>query len=136
MPKLKQKEIADVRDKYLDDQGGICPICGMVIEEDPVLDHDHSTGHVRSTLHRECNSIEGKFANWFKSFGKGKDPETVLLGIIQYWKKDYTNNPLHPKHLTDKDKELRKLRRRLKLAKRKETKERLRNEIKELRKNL
>lgn len=132
MFKLKQKDLPELREAWLKKQKGICPICQKKIEADPVLDHDHKAGHCRATLHRECNSIEGKFANWFKTFGKDKDPVEVLHGIARYIQQDYSSNPLHPKHRTEDDKKLLKLKRRLKAAKRTETKERIKLEIKQL----
>ena len=136
MRKLKQSEIPDFRQELLEAQDYRCAICGGRIESDPVLDHCHKTGHIRAVLHRECNSIEGKFANWFKSFGKDRNPDDILVGIKEYWWRDFTGNPLHPKHMRDEDKQLRDLRRRLKKAKRKTTRERLKSEIKEIKEKL
>lgn len=136
MRKLKQSEIPNVRQEMLEAQDYRCAICGERINNDPVLDHCHRTGHIRAVLHRECNVIEGKFANWFKSYGKNRNPNDVLDGLKIYWAIDFSHNPLHPKHMRDKDRQLKDLRRRLKRAKRKTTQERLRNEIKEIKEKL
>ena len=132
MKKLKQKELKEYREKKLEAQSGICPICSMPIDSDPVLDHDHVDGYCRDVLHRHCNAIEGKLANWFKSFGQDVDPDTLFEGLKQYRKKDFSDNPLHFKHKTENEKQIRVLKRRLRKAKRDSTKERIKNQIKEL----
>ena len=132
MKKLKQREIPEYREELLKRQANTCPICTRPIVSDPVLDHCHRSGHIRAVLHRECNAIEGKIANWFKSFGKDVDPELFLEGLKLYWRRDFTNNPYHPKHKTESEKKIRVLKRRLRQAKRDSTKERLKEQIKEL----
>jgi len=49
--------------------------------------------------------------------------------LVEYWGQDYSENPIHPKHLTDKDKLLRKYKRLLKRSKRESTKEKYRKLI-------
>ena len=102
--------------------------------KDAVLDHDHVSGRVRCVLQREVNSFEGKVWNAYKRFIRplGASYEDVLIAIIEYWSKDYSSNPIHPKHLTDKDKLLRKYKRLLKQSKRESTKEKYRKLISEL----
>ena len=41
-------------DKMLEKQGGVCALCGCVMER-PVVDHDHVTGVVRGILCHPCN---------------------------------------------------------------------------------
>jgi len=130
MNKLKQSEIKSFREELLIRQGGRDPITGLQIK-DAVLDHDHVSGHVRCVLQREVNSFEGKVWNAYKRFIRplGASYEDVLISIIEYWSKDYSANPMHPKHLTDKDKLLRKYKRLLKQSKRESTKEKYRKLI-------
>ena len=128
--KLRHNEIKSFREELLIRQGGRDPITGLQIK-DAVLDHDHVSGRVRCVLQREVNSFEGKVWNAYKRFIRplGASYEDVLISIIEYWSKDYSANPMHPKHLTDKDKLLRKYKRLLKLSKRESTKEKYRKLI-------
>lgn len=58
--RLTPKELPEVRARLLALQCGVCALCGERIDSDPVLDHDHVTGHVRGVLHRGCNTMLGK----------------------------------------------------------------------------
>ena len=133
MNKLKQSEIKSFREERLIRQGGRDPITGLQIK-DAVLDHDHVSGHVRCVLQREVNSFEGKVWNAYKRFIRplGASYEDVLISLVEYKNKDYSNNPIHPNHKTDKDKVIREYRRRIKRAKRPQTKEKYRVLIREL----
>lgn len=128
--KLKHKEIKLYREAALKKQKGIDPISGLPIT-DPVLDHDHKTGHVRQVLQREVNAFEGKVINAFNRYFKhlGVSKEDAVIQLVEYWGQDYSENPIHPKHLTDKDKLLRKYKRLLKRSKRESTKEKYRKLI-------
>lgn len=130
--KLKQKDLKEYRSNLLREQKGICPLCKHKIKDkEAVLDHDHKTGLCRRVLHRRCNAIEGKFANWFRSYGhpNGVCPSVILPAIVDYWDADYSGSVLHPTHKTPKDKAIRDLRRRYRKAKRDSTKKRLREQI-------
>ena len=133
MNKLKQSDIKSLREELLKAQGGQDPITGLQIKN-PVLDHDHASGYVRCVLQREVNSFEGKVWNAYKRFIRplGASYEDVLIALIEYWNKDYSNNPIHPKHKTDTDKVVREYRRRIKRAKKPQTKEKYRVLIREL----
>ena len=128
--KLKHKEIKLYREAALKKQKGIDPISGLPIT-DPVLDHDHKTGHVRQVLQREVNAFEGKVINAFNRYFNhlGVSKEDAVIQLVEYWGQDYSENPIHPKHLTDKDKLLRKYKRLLKRSKRESTKEKYRKLI-------
>jgi len=131
--KLKQSDIKKLREELLDQQGGQDPITGLPIT-DPVLDHDHDSGAVRCVLQREVNSFEGRVWNSYKRFIRplGASYEDVLISLVEYKSKDYSNNPIHPNHKTEKDKIIREYRRRIKRAKRPQTKEKYRVLIREL----
>ena len=46
-------------DEIVNEQGGVCPLCGR---EDPEhVDHDHATGTVRGVLCFNCNGGLGQF---------------------------------------------------------------------------
>ncbi len=62
--KLKQRDIAPLREQLLVEQEHVCLLCQEVIEQNKaVLDHDHKSGHIRGVLHRGCNSLLGKIEN-------------------------------------------------------------------------
>lgn len=107
-PRLKQPEIKIWRDTLREEQKGICPICGTQIESDnTVLDHCHSSGLVRGSLHRGCNALLGKLENNYKRCGVRFD---MLAGIsprvAEYISGDYSLNPFHPSHRTSEEKRL------------------------------
>lgn len=130
--KIKQKDVKKLREDYLKRQKGICPLCQLPIAKDKaVLDHDHSSGHIRKVLHRHCNVLEGKLANWYRSYGapNSVDLHVLLSSIRDYHAADYTDQPLHYLHKTEKDKKIKGLKKRLRQAKRHTTKQRLEAEI-------
>jgi len=129
--KLKQKDLPEYRVQRAEQQGGMCPLCGRGWQ-DAVLDHCHTTGKVRNVLCRLCNSLEGKIENWIKRYGRGVQRELFLFNLIKYWEEDYSKNLIHPKHRTEEEKEIAKLSKRLKAAKKESTKLRLRAEIQRL----
>ena len=123
MNRLKQKELADYRYELWCEQSHICPLCDKQIEkEDAVLDHSHTEGHVRRVLHRACNSSEGRVMKWAYS-SKHHDPIAFLKNLIKYHEGDYTNMPLHPKHLTPNEKEIKKLTKLMRAKKKQETRD-------------
>lgn len=61
--KLKSTAIKSYRLEQLEKQNNCCALCGDVIIDDAVLDHDHKTGLIRQVLHRGCNSMLGKIEN-------------------------------------------------------------------------
>ena len=63
MHKIKTKDIPETREALLKEQGYRCALCGAGLTEDPVLDHDHKTGLLRATLHRQCNAFLGRIEN-------------------------------------------------------------------------
>jgi hypothetical protein len=63
-----------IKDKYRARQARQlveCVICG--VQTDPVVDHDHQTGHVRGGLCRNCNLGLGHFKD---------DPELLRLAAL------------------------------------------------------
>jgi len=109
MKRLKQKDLKDFRLGQLLVQGGTCPLCKTKIKpEEAVLDHDHDTGHVRGVLHRSCNSSEGRILSWAKR-SRDSNPYHFLKNLVEFHEKDHSDNPIHPKHMTEAEKELKKL---------------------------
>lgn len=118
--KLKSKDIKPTRDRLLQQQGYLCALCKLPCSDDQaVLDHDHTGGHVRSVLHRSCNAVEGKLIGAMRRFGI-KNPDDFLLEVVNYHTKHSTNitGLIHPAHKTQEEKkELAKKRRKNKAKK-------------------
>lgn len=77
--------------------------------KDPVLDHCHSTGAVRGTLHRSCNALLGKVENNHARFGVSKSSLPAFLhGAAKYLQIHATNitGLLHPTHKTADEKRI------------------------------
>jgi len=77
---LKSKEIKPLREEWLEEQKGECPILGKVIKpENATLDHLHKLkseapneeglGCCRGVLHAKANAWEGKVTNSFRRVG-------------------------------------------------------------------
>ena len=134
--KLKYTEVKVLREELRNKNMGICPICQEALSpEEAALDHCHKTGHIRNTIHKDCNILLGKIENYIGRYGKRlRDPvilDTALTNIVSYIIEDYRINPYHPTHKTPEDKELRQHRSRLRKAKKPETKEKYKKLIKE-----
>ena len=135
--KLKQKEISGYRNKELLAQKGVCALCYTKIKTGAeALDHDHTTGYVRKVLHADCNILLGKIENFLNRRGKGlRDGEegkrlpAFFINVYSYMVDNYSYNPLHPKHLTPEEKEIKLYKKRMKKAKRETTKKKYRDLI-------
>lgn len=131
--KLHRDDVAKYRAQQLKQQKGLCPLCGdKILPNEAVLDHDHETGHIRRVLHRQCNSVEGRVINWVRRTGRDVTPEQFLRNLIKYWNDDYSKNKIHCTHLTEQEKELKRLRKKLRTSKRASTKDKYRKLIQEL----
>jgi len=77
------------------------------VASDPVLDHCHTTGAVRGTLHRGCNALLGKVENNASRFGVKSLP-AFLNGAASYLQRHMTNitGLIHPTHKTEDEKRL------------------------------
>lgn len=126
--RLKTKEIQHYRARLLKEQNGICALCETPIRAgDDTLDHCHATGHVRRVLCRTCNGAEGRVLSWAKRVPC--NPLLFLSNLAKYWQDDYTRNPFHPMHLTETEKEIKKLRKRMNKVKRSRTKQKYKDKI-------
>ena len=74
-----------------------------------VLDHDHSTGAVRATLHRGCNALLGKIENNHKRYGV-VNLAAFTNGVAAYLQYHMTNQTgwLHPTHKSEDEKRIRR----------------------------
>lgn len=106
MKKLKTTEVSSTRTSLLASQAGRCDLCKLECKEpEAVLDHDHSTGIIRSTLHRSCNALLGKIENNFRRYGI-RNLAAFLHGVPGYLQRHETDRTglLHPTHKTDEEK--------------------------------
>lgn len=83
----------------------MCKLPG--VSNDPVLDHCHTTGAVRGTLHRSCNALLGKVENNAARFGV-RSLSAFLHGAASYLQLHTTNitGLTHPTHKTEDEKRL------------------------------
>lgn len=108
MQLLRQKDLPDYRLFQLQLQGYRCALCGTVLSPSlAAMDHDHSTGHCRAVLCPMCNRREGSIAAWLK--GVKCPPDEWIARLVEYWDKDYSDNPLYPTHPNDCTKKFSKL---------------------------
>ena len=65
--RITQSQVAQLRATLASRQQHVCPLCHGPIQS-PVLDHDHTSGRVRSVLCRTCNSALGVIENFRARF--------------------------------------------------------------------
>jgi len=115
--RLKPKEVKAYREQLLKKQGGICPLCQQTIEvHESTLDHDHFTGRCRRVLHRSCNHAEGRIKSWAKR-SRSNDVLLYLQNLVSYWETDWRDQPIHPNHKSDIEKQISKIRKRMRKCK-------------------
>lgn len=130
--RLKQKELKMYRDKLLKEQGGLCYLCEKPIEPgNETLDHSHETGHCRRVLCRQCNGAEGRILHWAKRSG-ADDVQQFLLNLSDYWLIDFKDTPIHPTHLTEKQKQIKALKKKRSKVITERAKQRYTDQIKKL----
>lgn len=106
--RLTTSEIKPTREAQIIGQRGLCDLCRLPgVAKDPVLDHCHSSGAVRGTLHRSCNALLGKVENNSARFGVRNLP-AFLHGAASYLQKHSTNvtGLIHPTHKTEDEKRI------------------------------
>jgi len=114
---VKQNELKTLRIKLHTEQDGVCPILKKPFHEsEMVVDHQHKTkteelgkngaGMIRGAIHRQANTIEGKFVNAFRRYGLHKhiDEPTFLRNLADYLERKPTNyvHPLEVPRLVQK----------------------------------
>ncbi|NRB01181.1 MAG: exonuclease VII [Rhodobacteraceae bacterium] len=122
--RITHREIKEIRQAQVAQQRSRCALCGLPVKvDDAVLDHCHTTGAVRATLHRSCNALLGKIENNYRRLGvSDKMLPAFLNGCAGYLQKHSVNRTglIHPTHRTAEEKRLLKnerARKRRKLAK-------------------
>ena len=107
---LKVSEVHGVLKQVMAKQGNKCAICGkgFTPKDGPVLDHCHTTGHIRGALHRSCNSIEGRMKALGHRGHAGVSSPDYIIGLGKYL--EYHDRPrialIHPSHMTEDAKRL------------------------------
>ena len=106
--RLKYTEVKDYRSQQLSEQKHCCALCGDMIIDDAVLDHDHKTGLIRKVLHRGCNAMLGKIEN-----NMARNRMDIVR--LQTWAKNLGNyitdthtEIIHPTHLTPEERKMKK----------------------------
>ena len=94
--KLKYTEVRTYRQQQLAQQDFCCALCGDIIIDDAVLDHDHKTGLLRKVLHRGCNAMLGKIENnMARNHLRGQRLKQFALNLVDYISVTHTE-VLHP----------------------------------------
>ena len=98
--RIKQSEIKIYREQYWQENNGICPVCQTPIElKDAVLDHRHSDGYIRNTIHRFCNTFISHIENNQKRNKISPSQLTAILANFESYIQ--AHKPiLHPTHKT------------------------------------
>lgn len=110
MQRLTASQIKPLREQLLIKQGGVCAITRYPLpKEKAVLDHCHTTGHVRGVLQSGVNALLGKLENNHARFGCSHAQMLMMLSPAgqEYLKADYSRMPLHPTFRTEDEKRLR-----------------------------
>lgn len=111
--KLTRSQLRPLGMRMLQDQGGVCSLCGnpidLTIKGEMVIDHDHETGQVRGALHRSCNAAEGKVANAAGRWGAKSMSYAAILpwlrNLVAYLESD-PQPYIYPTHKTPEEKRI------------------------------
>jgi hypothetical protein len=109
---LKQKDLKALKEKWYNEQNGICPLfCQKYPIEEVTLDHSHAIksdklgengkGLCRGVIHFQANSIEGKITNAFKRYGGDKHIDIIsylrnLANYLEHNKIHSDEKYIHP----------------------------------------
>lgn len=99
--KLKHTQIKSYREEQTILQNNCCALCGIPFTQEDriVLDHNHTTGHIRGSIHANCNSLLGRLENGAKRYPVNLD--AFLANVSEY--KDRQLPELHPTHYTKEE---------------------------------
>lgn len=108
--RLEAKHLPAVKSKLLVAQNGVCPLCKRDMASfqsiNKVVDHDHSTGHIRGVLCRVCNGEEGRVKARAIRCSSGDKYQDWIIALAAYYLM-HRENPsqyLHPTHLSEPEK--------------------------------
>lgn len=110
MNRLTASKVKPFREKMHLDQQGRCALTHYPLSPDKaVLDHCHTSGHVRGVLDRGVNALLGKIENNYKRYGLSL-PQVFALGrgLEAYLTREHSANPLYPTHKTEDEKRIRR----------------------------
>lgn len=109
---LKTNQVADVLKQLVARQKNKCGMCGLAFtkQDIPVLDHDHTSGFIRGACHRSCNGAEGRVKTKARLGHKGVLPEDFIIGLGKYLEQHKTPQIqlIHPQHMTEDQKRLKR----------------------------
>lgn len=118
--KLKRTQVQKARDILAAQQNQKCALCDAsfttmtlkgrtrVPKYLPCLDHDHSHGHVRAVLCKNCNGKEGEIHNRALSCKRDGTALDFLRRLVSYWEQHETPQTkfIHPDHKSEDDKRI------------------------------
>ena len=120
--RLTVAEVPVVLNKLVHAQDNKCAVCGHYFtkRDRAVLDHCHDKGYIRGALHNSCNGAEGRVKIKAQLGHTGVTPAKLVIGLGKYLEKHETPQLqfLHPSHLTDDEKRLKRNKRAVVLRKR------------------
>jgi hypothetical protein len=94
------KEVKEARKRLFEKAKGVDPILREKINfDDSVMDHDHTSQHCRSAIHRQSNAFEGLVFNAYKrclQWLTDKPLPVILRNLADYIETDFRDNPYHP----------------------------------------
>lgn len=100
-------EIKTLRLQYLEAQLNLCALCSQPCTvQDAVLDHDHASGLLRSTIHRGCNTFLGRIENGAVRNRIDDLQLENILRNLQAYRQDL-KPLLHPTHRTAQERKVR-----------------------------
>ncbi len=109
---LRPSEVKSVCDQLVKRQGSKCAICGKPFtpRDKAVLDHCHTTGFIRGALHNSCNGAEGRVKTKAHLGHKGVSAADYIIGLGKYLEEHQTPsfNLIHPTHMTEEQKRLKR----------------------------
>lgn len=82
-------EAISVRNRLLQQQNHICPICMQPIEGDAYLDHDHQTGLIRAAVHPSCNTGLGFIETCINRMGHDEFLRNISEYILSHRNKEF-----------------------------------------------
>ena len=107
MIKIKPRDIKPLREQYWQENNGICPLCLEPIDlKDAVLDHRHSDGYIRNTIHRFCNTFISHIENNQKRNKISPSQLTAILANFEQYVQAH-KAIVHPTHLTPEERQAR-----------------------------
>lgn len=112
--RVKDAQLVRIKKELMQKQNGVCPLCKRDMTRMPpdnvVVDHDHTTGLIRAVLCRNCNGIEGKVKRLAIRCSNGKTYKNWIIRLANYYhqNREPQTNYIHPTHLTETEKRLKR----------------------------